>query len=64
MHVAYADAYGEVYSIGGLFNENKKSFFFAKVPELKFEKAMPGFFEGKVRYIAGKYSFHSVIIDS
>lgn len=66
MHAAFIDQNGEVHSLGGLFSENKKkrSFFFIPPPELKFNKSPAGFFEGRVKFISGKYSYHAVIIDS
>lgn len=64
VYAAIVDRFGEVYAIGGLFSEKKKkSFFFIQPPALVFEKAVPGFFEGKVLKISGKYSYHAAIVD-
>ena len=65
IYAAFFDRFGEVYSIGGVFSDKKKRpFLFAKPPKLVFEKAAPGFFEGKVRMLAGKYSYHIAIIEA
>jgi alpha-tubulin suppressor-like RCC1 family protein len=63
-YVAVVDGFGEVYSIGGLFSEEKRKFFIMKEPELKFKKAENGFLPGKVKTLKGKYSYHAAIIDA
>lgn len=64
IYAAIVDSYGEVHSIGGLFTEEKRSAFFVQSPEMRFKKAAPGFFPGRVKKLFGKYSYHAAIIDA
>ena len=63
MYAAYNDIHGEVYSLGGLFSGKSRSSFFIRPPKLKFERVPADFFPGKVKYIKGKYGYHTAIID-
>lgn len=63
LYAAYNDVHGEVYSLGGLFTKKSRSSFFIKPPKLQFERVSFDFFPGKVKYLKGKYSYHTAIID-